>query len=105
MGNTGERNPVFISPSSGNADENTVKLTSAGIDVSALTQRQKYVCQTIASETEQAQAVSIPFTNWMVTLDANPTKKEWEEEFNTRCAPLLEEMEVIIKSGIYVLEM
>ena len=54
IGDTGEKNPVSISPPSGNADENTIKWTSADVDVSALTQQQKYVHQTKASEKERA---------------------------------------------------
>ena len=72
MGDAWERDPVSKSPPSGNTDENTVRLTSAGPDVSALTQRQKYVCKTKASEAEREQADSISFTSWTVTLDSNP---------------------------------
>ena len=57
----------------------------------------------MASETKRIQADSIPFTSWMVTLDANPSKKEWEKEFNTRSSPALEEMEVMIQSSIDVM--
>ena len=53
MGDAWERDPVSKSPPSGNTDENTVKLTNAGVDVSALTKWQKYVRKTEASDAER----------------------------------------------------
>ena len=80
-----------------------VKLTNADVDVNALTQPKRYICKTKASAIERIQADSIQFASWMVTPEANSSKKEWETVFNTRVAPVLEEMEVMIQSSIDVM--
>ena len=88
------------SPSIGNSDENT----DAGMDISPSDKRQKYVRKTKANVVEQQEADATPFTQWMISLDQNPKDHQvWKNEYNTRCSPMLEEIEVTMQSSIDVL--
>ena len=102
MGDNRENGQVSQSPET--ADENKVKLTNtSGVDVSSLTTQKIYKRQNKTSEADIIQNDSIPFLSWIESLDANPTKKPWETEFNKKVTPALEEMEMMIQSSIDVM--
>ena len=57
--------------------------------------------KTKASITEQQDADATPFTQWMISIDRSPKDhKDWENEYNTKCALALEELDATMKSII-----
>ena len=83
---------------------NSDGITESGTDISALDKRQKDVLKTKASINEQQEADATPFTQWMISIDQSPRHhKDLENEYNTKFAPALEELEVTMQSNIDVL--
>ena len=79
-------------------------VTGPGTNTSALGVRQKYVLKNKATDTDQQEADSVPFVDWMIELYQNPKdRNEWEKAFNTTCSPFLKEMEITIQNAISII--